>query len=223
MPDASTNPPDSSATPEAEDRDGLVERALNRAVSMNTDLARRHVARFGGGKTGKALLERLDRQYRLAVAGSSAAVGASAIVPGIGTAAGVALSGGQVLANLEATMLYVLSYAEATGVEVDDVDRRRVLLMAVLLGESGTALVEKAFGNTDARWGTVLAEGAPAEVVRRVSRQLRGQFLAKFGVTQVALSLARLLPFGAGAAVGGITGAASAGVVIRATRKAFDR
>ncbi|SDU83318.1 hypothetical protein SAMN04488544_0665 [Microlunatus sagamiharensis] len=212
-----------SAEEGSDDRDGLVERALNRAVSMNADLARRHVARFGGGKSGTALLKRLDRQYRSTVAGSSAAVGASAIVPGFGTAAGVALSGAQVLATLEATMLYVLSYAEATGVAVDDVDRRRVLLMAVLLGKDGTALVEKALGNSDARWGTLLANGVPAQVVQQVGRQLRGRFLAKFGVTQVALSLARLLPFGAGAAVGGITGAASAGVVIKATRKAFAR
>ena len=119
-------------------------------------------------------------------------------------------------------MLYVLSYAEATGVEVGDVERRRVLLMAVLLGESGTRLVEKVLGDSDEHWGALVADGLPAEVVHQVSARLRGKFLARYGVTQAAIALARLLPFGAGAAVGGIAGAASSGAVVKATRKVFD-
>ncbi len=213
--------PGRTGTGAADPDDGVLERALNRVVSMNADLARSHVRRFGAGKTGAALLKRLDRQYRLTIAGSGAAVGASAIVPGFGTAAGVALSGGQAVATLEATMLYVLSYAEATGVEVGDVDRRRVLLMAVLLGESGSRLVEKVVGDSDEHWAALVAHGLPAEVVRQVNTQLRGKFLARYGVAQAATALARLLPFGAGAAVGGIAGAASSGAVVKATRKAF--
>lgn len=214
--------PDSADPDQAENEDGLLERALNRVVSMNADLARAHVRRFGAGKTGRVLLKRLDRQYRLTIAGSGAAVGASAIVPGVGTAAGVALSAAQAVATLEATMLYVLSYAEATGVEVGDVDRRRVLLMAVLLGESGTRLVEKVLGDSDEHWGALVAHGLPAEVVRQVNAQLRGKFLARYGVASTAVALARLLPFGAGAVVGGIAGVASSGAVVKATRMAFD-
>ena len=105
---------------------------------------------------------------------------------------------------------------------VDDVDRRRVLLMAVLLGESGTRLVEKVLGDSGEHWGALVLHGLPAEVVRQVNAQLRGKFLARYGVAQAATALARLLPFGAGVAVGGIAGAASSGAVIKATRKAFD-
>ena len=222
MADAATDENAASHEDENVNEDGLLERTLDRVVSMNADLARVHVRRFGAGKTGKTLLKRLDRQYRLTIAGSGAAVGASAIVPGVGTAAGVALSAAQAVATLEATMLYVLSYAEATGVEVGDVDRRRVLLMAVLLGESGTRLVEKVLGDSDEHWGALLAHGVPAEVVHRVNAQLRGKFLARYGVASAAIAVARLLPFGAGAAVGAVAGAASSGAVVRATRKAFD-
>lgn len=214
--------PSTTDQTEPEDPDGVLERALNRVVSMNSGLARQHVTRFGGGKTGAGLLKRLDRQYRLAISGSSAAVGASAIVPGVGTAASVALTAGQTVATLEATMLYVLSYAEATGVGVDDVDRRRVLLMAVLLGASGTKIVEKVLGNSDEHWGSLIAQGAPKETVRQLNQELRGRFLGRFGVQQGLTALARLLPFGAGAAIGGIAGAVSSGVVIKATRRVFD-
>lgn len=217
MADAPSTPSQS----EVDDQDGVLERMLNRVVSMNSSLAREHVERFGGGKSGHALLKRLDRQYRIAVSGSGAAVGAAAIVPGVGTAASVALTGGQTLAALEATMLYVLSYAEATEVQVDDIDRRRVLLMAVLLGESGQQVVEKVLGNGDEHWGSLIARGAPQELVSQVNRELRGRFFRKFGVQQGLMALARLLPFGAGAAVGALTGSAASGTVIKATRRAF--
>lgn len=211
----------SAADHAADDRDGLLERALNRVVSMNSRLARQQIERFGAGKAGDALLRRLDRQYRLAVTGSGAAVGASAIVPGFGTAAGAALSGGQTVVMLEATMLYVLSYAEATGVKVDDVDRRRVLLMAVLLGKTGQEVVETILGHGDEGWVSQLARGGPPEVVKKVNRELRGRFFKTYGVQQGLMAVARLLPFGAGVAVGGLTGAFSSGAVIKATRQAF--
>lgn len=215
------NPPVSLDQSEGKDPDGVLERMLNRVVSMNASLAREHVERFGGSKTGRALLKRLDRQYRLAVAGSGAAVGAAAIVPGVGTAASVALTGGQTVAALEATMLYVLSYAEATGVRVDDIDRRRVILMAVLLGETGQKVVETVLGNSDEHWGSLIARGAPKELISQVNRELRGRFFRRFGVQQGLMALARLLPFGAGAAVGGLAGSAASGTVIKATRRAF--
>lgn len=66
-----------------------------------------------------------------------------------------------------------------------------------------------------------MAPGAPQEVVRRVNRELRGRFLKTYGVQQGVLALARLLPLRAGAAVGGVAGAARSGAVIKATRQAF--
>lgn len=211
----------SAADHAADDKDSLLERALNRVVSMNSSVVRQQIERFGAGKTGDALLRRLDRQYRLAVTGSGAVVGAAAIVPGFGTAAGAALSGGQTVVMLEATMLYVLSYAEATGVEVGDVDRRRVLLMAVLLGKTGQEVVETILGPGDEGWVSQLIRGGAPEVVKKVNRELRGRFFKTYGVQQGLMAVARLLPFGAGVAVGGLTGAFSSGAVIKATRKAF--
>lgn len=205
----------------APDRDGGLERLLNRVVAMNADLARRHVRRFGGGRTGEELLRRLDRQYRAAVTASGGFVGATAAVPGVGTAVSAALTAGQTLGTLQATMLYVLSYAEATGVSVDDVDRRRVLLMAVLLGETGQQVVEKILGNSDQDWVSLIGGRAPKDLVSRINRELRRRFLGRFGVRQGITSLARMLPFGAGAALGGIAGAASSAAVIRSTRRAF--
>ena len=199
----------------------IVERALNRVVRMNSGVAQAHIAKFGAGKTGKALRKRLERQFRLAMTGSGAAVGAVAAVPGVGTAASVALAGGEVVATLEATMLYVLASAEAHGVEIEDVDRRRALLMAIMLGNSGRQVVQTLTGEEGGNWGKTLAM-LPKASIGSLNAQLRNRFLRRFGVQEGVTALGRLAPFGIGAVVGGIAGAASSGSVIKATREAFE-
>lgn len=205
----------------AEKSSNVLERALNRVVRMNTGVAGAHIDKLGGGKTGKALQKRLDQQFRLAMTGSGAAVGAAAAVPGVGTAASVALAGGEVVTTLEATMLYVLASAQANGVEVDDVDRRRALLMAIMLGNSGRQVVQTLIGDTGGDWGKTLAL-LPKTSIGALNAQLRNRFLRRFGVQEGVTALGRLAPFGIGAVLGGVAGAASSGSVIKATRKAFD-
>ena len=205
----------------AEKSGNVLERALNRVVRMNTGVAKAHIDKLGGGKTGKALQKRLDHQFRLAMTGSGAAVGAAAAVPGVGTAASVALAGGEVVTTLEATMLYVLASAQAHGVEVDDVDRRRALLMAIMLGNSGRQVVQTLIGDTGGDWGKTLAL-LPKTSIGALNAQLRNRFLKRFGVQEGVTALGRLAPFGIGAVLGGVAGAASSGSVIKATRKAFD-
>lgn len=63
----------------------------------------------------------------------------------LGTFAALALSGGETVVFLEATALAV---AEAHGIRVDEVERRRTLVLAVVLGDRGAMLVEKIAGQT---------------------------------------------------------------------------
>lgn len=198
-----------------------LEKVVDRVVRTNSDLARKHIERFGGGKTGSELLTRLDRQYRATLTGSGAAVGAAAAAPGVGTAVGVALSGGEVVATLEATMLYVLSYAEVTGVHVQDIERRRTLLMAVLLGSSGQKTIEKMIGRTGPHWGRKVAEAVPLQTIRQINKVMGHNFVTRYGTKQGIVVLGRLAPFGIGIALGGVMGAVSSTVVIRATKRAF--
>lgn len=196
-------------------------RFVDRAVRVNSDLARQHIDRFGGGKTGRELLTRLDRQYRVTLTGSGAAVGAAAAAPAVGTAVGLALSGGEAVASLEATMLYVMSHAEVTGVDLRDLERRRTLLMAVLLGSSGQRTIEKVVGRTGPHWGKKIAEAVPLETIRQINKVLGPNFVTRYGTRQGIVVLGRLAPFGVGTALGGVMGAVSSSVVIKGTRRAF--
>jgi hypothetical protein len=54
------------------------------------------------------------------------------------------LSAGEALSSLELSTLYVLSVAEVHGVRVDEIERRRTLVMGVLLGESGSKTIANA-------------------------------------------------------------------------------
>lgn len=49
--------------PDDDDKSRL-DRIVDQVVGTNSAVARPHVARSGGGESGKELLRRLDRQYR---------------------------------------------------------------------------------------------------------------------------------------------------------------
>src|SRR6478752_3663523 len=114
--------------------------------------------------TAAQLAHIAERDYLRAVAGGGALVGATAVVPGVGTIASLGLSAAATVAFLEATALYATSMAELHGVRMTDPDKASTMVMAVMLGEEGTALLGslsgqalgKGKGATQA-WGNVLA------------------------------------------------------------------
>ena len=69
-------------------------------------------------------------------AGGGAAVGGAAAAPGVGTGISLALSAGEALSSLELSTLYVLSVAEVHGVPLDEIERRRTLVLGILLGRA---------------------------------------------------------------------------------------
>ena len=75
-----------------------------------------------------------------------AAVGATAVVPGIGTGVTLALSGVETVGFLEATTLFAQSVAEVHGIPVADPDRARALVLTLMLGKEGVDLVAQLAG-----------------------------------------------------------------------------
>lgn len=199
----------------------VLEGLIDRVVQGNSMTAASYIERLGGGKDGPALLRRLDRQYVTTLSASGAAVGATAAAPGVGIPVSLALSAGEALASLEATMLYVLAYAHAHGVELKDIERRRTLLLAVLLGGNGIAAVEKVAGTTGKHLGKKLAESVPLQTIKNVNKVLGHNFVTRFGTRQGIIVLGRVAPFGIGMVIGGGMGAANSAIVVRATRRVF--
>ncbi len=168
----------------------------------------------------------LERDYLRATTASGAAVGATAAVPAVGTIASLGLSAAATVGFLEATALYAESIAELHGVKTDDPERSRAMVMAILMGEEGTALMRSVLGASAGQgapqyWGQLVNKSAPASLVQTITGSIQRRFLKRFLARQGGFMLGRALPFGAGAVIGGTGNHLMGKAVIRATREAF--
>ena len=83
------------------------------------------------GATPEKLVRIIERRYLAAVTTGGAAVGATAVVPGIGTGVTLALSGVETVGFLESTALLAQSLAEVHGIAIENPDRARALVMTL--------------------------------------------------------------------------------------------
>lgn len=203
---------------------GQLRDALDGALSIQRPAVVAHVERIrrrhpqaGAGD----IVAQLEKHYLSAVSTLGAAAGGVAAVPGVGTSAAVALSVAEVGTFLEATAVFALAVAEVHEVPLADLDRRRTLILAVVLGNSGARVVEKAAGRTGAHWGRMLVSNIPMDKIRAVNRVLGRYFVTKYGAKQGILVLGRALPFGIGAVLGAGGNAALGYASVHAARRAF--
>jgi hypothetical protein len=197
---------------------------LDKALSLQAPLVDRHIERLRRNRpdaTPADVTKRLNAEFRAATISAGAGVGAAAAAPGVGTAAALALSGGEALGFLNATALYVLARSAVHGVPVHDVERRRTLVMAVMLGESGAKSVQAVAERTGQHWARLLVRGIPQTKINAINKVLGRHFVTKYGTKQGIVVLGRVIPFGIGAAIGGAANAAFSQGIIKASDGAF--
>lgn len=176
----------------------LAVRLPSRGIHRRVD---RHRAREPGASPQR-IVERLEREYLGQVARVGGTVGATATVPAVGTAAAVGLAGVQFAEFLTDSALHVMAVADVHGVPLDDVERRRTLLLATLLGEEGAAAVQQELGYSGVFWARSLLTKVPIGSVRTLNRRLRGMVVKQGARSGGRVALGRLLPFGIGAVIG---------------------
>ena len=204
-------------------RGRVLRAAVERALRAQHPLVTQHIAKIrrkDPGSTPAEVVEALGRRYQLAVAGLGAAGGGIAIVPAIGTAVSLATATAEAVAVLDAAVLYTLAVAEVHRLPVDDVERRRTLVLGIVAGEGGTALMRKVTGGND-RWARGVVEALPLRVLGPVDNILTRWFVKRFVTRQVARAVGRARPFGAGVLIGGVGNVVAARAVIRAAERAF--
>jgi hypothetical protein len=163
------------------------------------------------------VVRQLERRYLAAAVGVGGASGAAAAVPGVGTAASIASAAAEVTAFVSASAMYVLALAELNQVPVSDPELRRALVMSVLVGEGGAAVL----GSGERGWAHVLAKRTDKDKIPGMNAYLGRLLLRRLGTRQGALLVGRALPLGIGAAIGAGGNAALARSAITAARKAF--
>lgn len=197
---------------------------LDKAIGLQTPLVRKNIVRArqrNPEATPAEVVRTLERMYVSALAGSGAAVGATAAAPAVGTGVALALSAGEAFSSLELSTLFVLSVAEVHGVRLDEIERRRTLVMGILLGQSGSStIVGKVAERTGQHWAPARRQGAHGDA--ETDQRHPGQELHHQVRHQAGHHRARpVAPFGIGAVIGGGANATVAALAVRAARRAF--
>ncbi len=204
----------------------IIDAALDKAVSVPSATIRAHVDKLRARNryaSPQQIVTLLEREYLLAVSASGGAVGAAAATPAVGTGVAMTLTASEVATFFAASAAFALAVAEVHGIEVEDVARRRTLVLATVLGDQGASVIGTEAGLTSmgSAWAKQVLTKMPSSTVRRVNGALAKRMLKRQAAKHGALAVGRLVPFGVGAAIG-VTGARSLGrTVIDGARRAF--
>lgn len=173
--------------------------------------------------TPAEIIAKLEKYYLAAVMASGAAVGSAAAFPGIGTLAALSAVAGETVVFLEATAVYVLAVAEVHGIPAQHRERRRALVLAVLVGEDSKHAIGDLIG-TGRTSGAWMADGAaslPLPAVAQLNNRLVRYFVKKYAVKRGAVAFGKLLPVGIGAVVGGVGNRMMGRKIIKNAQLAF--
>jgi len=188
-------------------------RALDRVLAIQRPAVLAHLRSIRlrhPEATTDEIVRILERRYLAAVTTGGAAVGATAVVPGIGTGVTLALSGVETFGFLEATALFAQSVTEVHGIPVSDPDRARALVLTLMLGKEGIDLVSQLAGQAAGRgpgrdkyWGELVTKTLPRAAVGPLVDRLKTTFIHQFAARGGASWIGKALPFGIGSAIGG--------------------
>ncbi|TLM87973.1 hypothetical protein [Pseudarthrobacter sp. NamE5] len=206
-----------------------VHNALLRAVEIQRPLVLAYIRRLQKKHpraTAAQLADVLERDYLRAVTGGGALVGATAVVPGVGTVASLGLSAAATVGFLEATALYATSLAELHGIRLTNPEKASTMVMALMLGEEGTALLGTLSGQgagkgMNATWGNVLSKSMSVPSFGSVRNRIQKAFLKNLLKRQGTALFGRALPFGIGAVVGGAGNLVMGRAVVANAKEAF--
>ncbi len=127
----------------------MMVRGIDRLLTVQRPVVLAHIRSIRRGRPNASpaeIIRTLERRYLTAVTTGGAAVGATAVVPAIGTGTSLELSAVETAGFLEASALFAQSITEVHGIVVDDPDRARALVMTMVLGTAGTELVGQLAG-----------------------------------------------------------------------------
>lgn len=208
-----------------------VEKGIDRLLSVQRPVVLAHLrsirSRHPDASPAK-VISILERRYLAAVTTGGAAVGASAVIPGVGVGISLALSGAETAGFLEASALFAQSVTEVHGIAVDDPERARTLVMTMMLGTAGSDLVKQLAGQAAGVgptrgkfWGELVTKSLPQAAMGQIGDRVRKSFVRRFVATQGASVVGRAIPFGIGAVIGGTGNHMLGRKVVSSSRDAF--
>jgi hypothetical protein len=199
---------------------------IERSARVQGPAAQAYVARLRRAHPAAGPAEiayKLEKRYLAALTASGAAVGSAATFPGVGTLTALSAGAGETVFFLEATALFVLATAEVYGIPLDHRERRRALVLAVLVGDDSRRAIGELIGpgRTNGGW---LAEGMaslPMSTLSRLNTRMLKYAVKRYALKRGALMFGKMLPVGVGAAVGGVGNRMVGKKIVNNARQAF--
>lgn len=220
-----------SDTSEFEERAGIVGRALiaalERTIHLQSGVIEGYVAKLRKANphaTPAEIQKLIDRDFKRVATGSGATAGLASAVPGLNFTLGLAAVGSESVLFLDLAACYVMASAHLRGINFRDPERRRALILVVLLGANGTMLVDAAIGD--------IASANSISLVNQISRlgganlSALNKRLLKKATTKLTKKYAgawigKILPLGVGAVVGSVANRKIAEKVIGNARQSL--
>ena len=201
-----------------------VESLLDKAVTIPSGAIHAHVdtlRRRNPTLSPEQIIGLLEREYLRVVATLGGAVGAAAAVPVGGTGVALTLTAGDVAAFFSASAAFSLAVASVHGIEVQDAERRRTLLLTTVLGEEGAQELSHALQSGSGTAARTLLTRMPTTTINAVNSTLTRRLLRKQVAKRGALAFGRLAPFGIGAWIGAKGARALGRTVVEGARATF--
>jgi hypothetical protein len=178
-----------------------LEKGFTKALEAQLPLASAHVARLrrvDPAASPRDLARKVSRQFLGMVTTTGAAAGAAGAVPGVGIPSAL----GDVVAFTEAATFYVLSLAEIHGLHPEDLERRRLLVQTVLIGDGALSALGKGADKVGKHWANQIVRGIPMDAINKANKILGPRFITKYGTKQGTLVLSKQVPLGISTVLG---------------------
>lgn len=189
-------------------------KSLDTAMSWQTSLITGYVKQLHArhpNETPAQIQERIDKHFMHFVTGSGGAAGGAAVIPGVGFVTGLGAVAVESVVFLEAAAWHTLASASLRGIDVEEPERRRSLILVALLGSAGTALVAAAMGDQPLRKQVPAKDPAASLISRMGLPQLGGlnkllvkEFRKRVGKSARLAVIGKLMPMGIGAVLGAV-------------------
>lgn len=179
--------------------------------------------RANAGESPGAVVSKLEQRYLAAVTAGGVAVGSAATLPGVGTLGALSAAAGETVVFLEATAFFSLALAAVHGIPTEPRERRRAMVLAVLVGDDSKRAIAELIGpgRTSGAWLSEGVASLPMPALSRLNSRLLKYAVRRYTLRRSALLFGKLLPVGIGAVVGGTGNRLAGKKIVRNARKAF--
>jgi hypothetical protein len=219
-------PATTNAKPKASAR--ALASVIERSTRIQGPAAAAYVERLRRSDPGAdpaAIVKKLEKRYVTAVTASGAAVGSTAVLPGLGTIAALSAAAGETAVFLEATAFFALATASVYGVSAENRERRRALVLSVLVGDDGKHAMAELLGpgRTSGAWLSEGVASLPMSSLSQLNSRLLKRAVRRFTLRRSALLVGKLLPVGIGALIGAVGNRLAGRKIVRNAQRAFGK